>query len=164
MTEKHEEIVETVEPEINLQISAYLPETYIADTPQRYIAYRKIASIIDAVQLADLKEELQDRYGLLPGETQNLFDIMALKIKMKKSMMTRLEQGKDMLVFSFHEKTHIGPQKILDLVTMSKNKIRFSPDARLLVPLASQVSHSPQAILHAANEIVDSLQPDALNT
>ena len=159
-----EEIVEIIEPEINLQISAYIPEIYIVDTPQRYIAYRKIASIIDAAQLQDLKEELQDRYGPLPGETQNLFDIMALKIKMKKSMMTRLEQGKDMLVFSFHEKTHIGPQKILDLVTMSKNRIRFSPDARLLVPLASQVSHSPQAILHAANEIVDSLQPDALTT
>jgi transcription-repair coupling factor (superfamily II helicase) len=156
-----EEIVEIIEPEINLQISAYIPETYIVDTPQRYIAYRKIASIIDAAQLQDLKEELQDRYGPLPGETQNLFDMMALKIKMKKIMITKLEQGKDMLVFSFHEKTDIGPQKILDLVKMSKNNIRFSPDARLLAPLSSQVSHSPQAILHTANEIVDYLQPEA---
>jgi transcription-repair coupling factor (superfamily II helicase) len=154
-----EEIVEIIEPEINLQISAYIPETYIVDTPQRYIAYRKIASIIDAIQLQDLKEELQDRYGPLPGETQNLFDMMSLKIKMKKIMITKLEQGKDMLVFSFHEKTDIGPQKILDLVKMSKNSIRFSPDARLLAPLSSQVSHSPQAILHTANEIVDYLQP-----
>ena len=155
-----ETIVETIEPEINLQISAYIPEGYIADTPQRYIAYRKIASLIDAVQLADLKEELQDRYGPLPGETQNLFDIMAIKIKMKKIMITRLDQGKDMLVFSFHEKTDIGPQKILALVSRSKDRIRFSPDARLMVPLAGQVSHSPQAILHAANEIVDSLQAE----
>ena len=154
-----EEIVETIEPEINLQISAYLPEQYITDTPQRYIAYRKIASIIDAAQLQDLKEELQDRYGPLPGETQNLFDMMALKIKMKKIMITKLEQGKDMLVFSFHEKTCIGPQKILDLVKMSKNSIRFSPDARLLAPLSSQVSHSPQAIFDTANELVDYLQP-----
>ena len=76
-------------------------------------------------------------------------------------MITKLEQGKDMLVFSFHEKTDIGPQKILDLVQKSNNGIRFSPDARLLVPLACQVSHSPQVILHAANEIVDSLRPEA---
>ena len=155
-----ETVIETIEPEINLQISAYIPEAYIADTPQRYIAYRKIASLADAVQLADLKEELQDRYGPLPGETQNLFDIMALKIKMKKILITRLDQGKDVLVFSFHEKTGIGPQKILDLVNRSKDRIRFSPDARLMVPLAGQVSHSPQAILHAANEIVDSLQAE----
>ncbi len=155
-TEK--ETVETVEPEINLQISAYIPETYIPDTPQRYIAYRKIAAVTDNVQMADLTEELQDRYGPLPWETQNLFDIIAVKIKMKRGMITRLEQGKDMLIFSFHEKTDIGPQKILDLVQKSKNRIRFTPDARLMVPLASRLLRSPQAVLHAAHEIVDSLQ------
>jgi transcription-repair coupling factor (superfamily II helicase) len=154
-----EEVVTTIEPEINLQISAFIPETYVVDTPQRYIAYRKIASVVDNMQLEDLKEELEDRYGALPGETQNLFDMITIKIKMKKVMLTKLEQGKDMLVFSFHEKTDIGPQKILDLVQKSKDTIRFSPDARLLAPLASEVSHSPQAILHAANEIVDFLHP-----
>jgi transcription-repair coupling factor (superfamily II helicase) len=156
-----EDVIEKIEPEINLHISAYIPETYILDTPQRYIAYRKIASVEDDTQLGDLKDELQDRYGPLPGETQNLLDMITIKIKMKKIMITKLEQGKDMLVFSFHEKTDIGPQKILDLVQKSNNGIRFSPDARLLVPLACQVSHSPQVILHAANEIVDSLRPEA---
>jgi transcription-repair coupling factor (superfamily II helicase) len=157
------EVVETVEPEINLQISAYIPEQYIVDTPQRYIAYRKIAGVDDDVQLADLREELQDRYGPLPGETQNLFDIMSLKIRMKNILITKLEQGKDVLIFSFHGKTPVGPQKILALLEKAKNKIRFSPDARLMVPLASQVSHSPQAILHAANEIINSLQTEAIS-
>jgi len=155
-----EEITEAVDPEINLQISAYIPETYIGDTPQRYIAYRKLASIIDDMQLADLKEEMQDRYGSLPTATQNLFDIMALKIKMKSLLVSKLEQGKDMLVFAFHEKTPVGPEKILSLVHKSKNAIRFSPDARLMVPLAELVSHSPQAILHVANEIIDSLRSE----
>jgi transcription-repair coupling factor (superfamily II helicase) len=152
------EIIETIEPEINLQLSAYIPETYIADTPQRYIAYRKIAGVEDHDQLADFKDELQDRYGSLSEEIHNLFDMMSLKIKMKKIMIIKLEQGKNMLVFSFHEKTSVGPQKILALVEEAKSNIRFSPDARLMVPLPSQISHSPQAILHAANEIVDSLQ------
>ncbi|MBW2485715.1 MAG: transcription-repair coupling factor, partial [Deltaproteobacteria bacterium] len=38
---------ETIEPEINLLISAYIPEKYIIDTSQRYIAYRKIAGVDD---------------------------------------------------------------------------------------------------------------------
>jgi len=155
-----EEAPETIDPEINLQISAYIPEQYIVDTPQRYIAYRKIASIADEVQMADLKEEFQDRYGPLPVETQNLFDMMAIKVKMKKVMISKLEQGKDMLVFSFHEKTPVGPNKILTLLEKAKNNIRFSPDARLMVPLASHLGHSPQAIFHTANEIIDSLQTD----
>jgi transcription-repair coupling factor (superfamily II helicase) len=152
--------IEAVEPEINLQISAYMPEKYIEDTPQRYIAYRKIASVEDHEQLADLKEELQDRYGPLPGEAQNLFDIMALKIRMKKFLIIKLEQGKDMLIFSFHDKTPVGPQKILALLEKMKNNIRFSPDARLIVPVAKETHFSSQAILHTAHEIIDFLQPD----
>jgi transcription-repair coupling factor (superfamily II helicase) len=154
------ETVETIDPEINLQISAYIPEQYIFDTPQRYIAYRKIAGLTDAEQLADLKDELQDRYGPLPEETQNLFDMMGLKIKMQNIMITKLEQGKDMLVFSFHEKTPIGPDGILSLIEKTKNNIRFSPDARLMAPLSSKITHSPQAILHAANEIITSLETE----
>lgn len=154
------EVIETVDPEINLQISAYIPEKYILDTPQRYIAYRKIAGLADGLQLEDLKDELQDRYGPLPEETQNLFDMMAVKTKMKEIMITKLEQGKDMLVFSFHEKTPIGPDRILSLIEKSKNNIRFSPDARLMVPLSSRITHSPQAILHAADEIITSLQTE----
>jgi transcription-repair coupling factor (superfamily II helicase) len=155
-----DEVQESVDPEINLLVSAYIPEKYIEDTPQRYIAYRKIASIMDKAQLVDLKDELQDRYGPLSVETQNLFDIMALKLKLKKVMITKLEQGKDMLIFSFHEKTPVGPQKILGLLEKAKNNIRFSPDARLMVPLGKKTSHSPQAILHSANEVVDSLQAE----
>ncbi|KPK33280.1 MAG: transcription-repair coupling factor [Nitrospira bacterium SG8_35_1] len=156
-----EEVVETIEPEINLQLSAYIPEKYVADTAQRYIAYRKIAGLDDHGQLADLKLELQDRYGPLPPETQNLFDMIAIKIKMKKIMITRLEQGRDMLVFTFHDKTPVSPQKILALLEKVKNNIRFSPDARLMVPLAPQASHSPQTILHTANEIIDALQTES---
>jgi transcription-repair coupling factor (superfamily II helicase) len=156
----NKEVIETVDPEINLQISAYIPEKYIADTPQRYIAYRKIAGLADAEQLTDLKDELQDRYGTVPEETQNLFDMMFLKIQMRNIMITKLEQGKNMLIFSFHEKTPIGPEKILSLIEKAKNNIRFTPDARLMVPLASKMINSPQAIFHAAEEIIDLLQKE----
>ena len=152
------EVAETLDPEINLRISAYIPEQYILDTPQRYVAYRKIAGLEDSSQMEDLQEELRDRYGPLPEETSNLFRIMALKIKMKNCLIAKLEQGKDMLVYSFHEKTTVGPERILRLVENTGNNIRFTPDARLIVPLAEQINHSPQAILHEANEIIEALQ------
>jgi transcription-repair coupling factor (superfamily II helicase) len=154
------ERVETIEPEINLKISAYIPESYIVDTGQRYIAYRKIAGHTDDDQLLDFKEELQDRFGRLPDETDNLFEIMSLKNKLQKVLVTKLEQGKDRLIFSFHEETPIEPQKILALLEKTKDSIRFTPDARLMVPLQPDTRHSPQAILHAAGDILDSLLAD----
>ena len=157
-----EETPEQVDPEINLQISAYIPEKYIADIPQRYIAYRKIAHLENDAQLADLQEELQDRYGPLPGETQNLFAIMALKIKMQDLLITRLEQGKGVLVFSFHEKTPVKPEKILAIIAKAGNNIRFTPDARLMAPIPAGGEHSPGAVLHAAHEIISHLKSDGI--
>ncbi len=159
-----EEITETIDPEINLQISAYIPDTYIGDTPQRYIAYRKISSITDEVQLADMKDEMQDRYGPLSEETVNLFAIMDLKIKLRKLLITKLEQGRDKLIFTFHEKTPVAPQTILTLVDNAKDDHSFTPDGRLLVTLPPQVRQSPQAIMHSANEVLRSLQGDKFLT
>ena len=150
-------VVELVEPEINLHISAYIPEQYIVDTGQRYIAYRKIGDLQTEGELLDLQDEFKDRYGELPEETLNLFDIMSLKIKLRKILITKLEQGKDTLIFSFHEKTPIEPQKILSLVENSQDDCRFTPDGRLMVTLPSQVRPSPQAILHTAGEILAAL-------
>ncbi|MBE9520542.1 MAG: transcription-repair coupling factor, partial [Proteobacteria bacterium] len=126
-------VVELVEPEINLHISAYIPEQYIVDTGQRYIAYRKIGDLQKEEELLDLQDEFKDRYGELPEETLNLFDIMSLKIKLRKILVTKLEQGKDTLIFSFHEKTPIEPQKILSLVENAQDDCRFTPDGRLMV-------------------------------
>jgi len=155
-----QEITELIEPEINLHISAYIPERYIADTGQRYIAYRKIGDLQTEEELLDLQDEFKDRYGELPEETLNLFDIMSLKIKLRKILITKLEQGKDTLIFSFHEKTPIEPQKILSLIENSQDDYHFTPDGKLMVTLPSQVRHSPQAILHIAGELLETLQTD----
>jgi transcription-repair coupling factor (superfamily II helicase) len=144
---------EPVEPEINLQISAFIPESYIGDTSQRYIAYRKVSSVADGLQLEDLQDEFVDRYGTLPPETENLFAVVALKLALQQLLITKLEQGRDMLVFSFHENTPVPPAKILALLERSKNAIRFTPDGRLLVPLSKEEGCSAGALLHRAGEV-----------
>jgi len=75
-------------------------------------------------------------------------------------LITKLEQGRDKLIFTFHEKTPVAPQTILSLVDNAKDDHSFTPDGRLLVTLASQVLHSPQAIMHSASEVLQRLQVD----
>ena len=65
---KGEPIPEPLEPEINLSISAFLPESYISDLDQRLIAYRRLARITEVNEIGELQAELIDRYGKLPDE------------------------------------------------------------------------------------------------
>lgn len=132
--------LEDLDPEVNLQLSAYIPEGYIPDISQRYITYRRMAALTNAPpdSLADLREELVDRYGVLPIETLTLFRIIAVKKELAAMRIAKLEQGRDSLVFTFQNDTPISPEKLLGFLERCgkiKNRIppRLAPDGRLII-------------------------------
>jgi transcription-repair coupling factor (superfamily II helicase) len=143
---------EQIEPEINLKISAFLPERYIPSTEQRYIAYRRLTNAEQVEELLDLQDEFADRYGPLPQEALNLFEVLALKTLLRRWWISKLEQGPANLVFSFHEKTPVTPEKIMRLLEKYKNRARFTPESRLIVTtepglLPGQIFRNAQNIL-----------------
>ena len=131
-----------LEPEINLGMSAFIPDSYIADSDQRYIAYRKITSIRDELELEDLQDELRDRYGEIPEETANLLRIITLKFSLRQMKISKLERGAGTIVFTFLDQTPVDPATILELVRKSRNKIRFTPEAKLVVPVMATEDES----------------------
>lgn len=135
--EPHDEAF-AFEPEINLAVSAFIPQHYIENSDQRYIAYRKITSIRDEIELDDLQDELRDRYGDIPAETINLLHVITLKFAMRRLKIAKLDQGGTNLVFSFSSDTPVQPDRILSLIRSSKNKIRLTPEGKLIVPLQDQ--------------------------
>lgn len=145
-------IEDEIEPEITLHISAYIPEHYITNTDQRYIAYRRITSLDSEEGLIDLQNELEDRYGKLPDEAVNLFRVVELKLDMRRLKITKLEQGPSTLVFSFHENTPVAPQTILELMKRHKDKTRFTPDAKLI--LHTSDLDGPTAVLRKTKKIL----------
>lgn len=146
----HPEQAETadIDPEINLNIAAFLPDTYISDTTQRYHIYRRLsmAGSGDSEELITMEEELVDRYGPLPKEARTLLDMIILKQKLRALGINKLEQAPDALVFCFVSTPKVDPQRILMLVQRKTGKkqekktpekaIRLTPDRRLIVPLA----------------------------
>ena len=136
------ESVPEIEPEINLLISAYIPETYIPDPDQRYIAYRRLSSLSSDQALDDLADEFIDRYGTLPEQTINLFSIIRLKSLLKQLRVTKLEKAPDSLVFSFADNTPVTPHDILLYIENSKGKVRLTPDGRLIVPIPAELGIS----------------------
>jgi len=67
--------------EIDLQAPARIPEDYLPDVHQRLILYKRIASAAGDEALAALREEMIDRFGVLPEATRTLFRVTALKLK-----------------------------------------------------------------------------------
>lgn len=66
--------------EIKWKLECMIPPVYIPVESQRIAFYKRIAQVADEEQLRDVREELDDRYGDIPGPLDNLLQIARLRI------------------------------------------------------------------------------------
>ncbi|MCF7806971.1 MAG: transcription-repair coupling factor [Candidatus Marinimicrobia bacterium] len=75
-----DETVQTYpQPEISTDRSAGIPREYIDDTAERIAVYRRISGAENSTDLGDLRNELRERFGVLPREVSDLLDISLIK-------------------------------------------------------------------------------------
>jgi transcription-repair coupling factor (superfamily II helicase) len=147
-----------LEPEINLRLPAYLPQSYIRDTDLRYLAYRQITSCHHDEALAAMREELRDRFGPLPEEAENLLAVIGLKEELLYLKISRLDQGEDNLVLTFTDRTPVDPTRLLARIAATKGVLRLLADNRLVAKLKPGTG---SAVLHEAKNILRALRGDA---
>jgi len=77
-------------PSLDLPLHAFLPETYVADEAARLNLYQRFASLSEGEQLGELLGELQDRFGPLPEEAQNLAFLVGLRLQAARAGVTQV--------------------------------------------------------------------------
>jgi transcription-repair coupling factor (superfamily II helicase) len=92
---KNEVVEEDYDPEIKIPTSAFIPETYIPDSRQRLLAYKKLASATTSDEINDIVKEWRDRYGSLPQETRFLVLSAKVRLFMRKLKILRAEAISD---------------------------------------------------------------------
>jgi transcription-repair coupling factor (superfamily II helicase) len=129
---KGEDLPERVEPEIKLRVPAFVPEEYVKDPNQRLVIYKKLTQAETEEEIADMADELADRFGKLPLAATYLLDVMRLRIGLKALLVKEVEFDGSRLIFSFHPKTPVSPDVIVALIRKEPRKFQFTPDYRLL--------------------------------
>ncbi len=71
--------------QINLPLAAYLPELYVPDEKLRLQLYRRFAGLTTHKEIDELQAELEDRFGELPEEADNLCFQLGLKLDAVKA-------------------------------------------------------------------------------
>ena len=124
---KGDAVPESLEPEINIAMSAVIPEAYMADIDQRLSAYRRLAKMTELKEIADFKAELMDRFGDLPPETESLFLKIMLKVLSIKAGVKRLDLSDRLLSLCFSEAHQKQPDGIVDMVVEQSKRFEFTP-------------------------------------
>lgn len=98
-TDMTDEILENSEVRIELNVSAYISDSYISDPIQKISMYQKISDIKTKEDSMNLIDELLDRYGDIPKETDNLIKIVEIRNAARKIGITKISVKGEFLVF-----------------------------------------------------------------
>jgi len=132
---KGEPAAHPLDPEINIPLSAYLSESYVPDIDQRMALYRRLARAEQLQEIADIRTEVNDRYGPLPEEgTHLLFKIM-LKVLARHAGVSRLDLKDQRLVLAFSEAHLKASSALVDLILSEPDRFELTPDHVLKIRL-----------------------------
>jgi transcription-repair coupling factor (superfamily II helicase) len=134
---KGEETIEPLDPEINVNFSAFLSESYIPDIDQRMSAYRRLARMTELPQLVDFKSEALDRFGPLPEEAENLLLKIMLKVLARTAGVSRLDLVGRNLSLNFSRSHQRNPAAIVDMIMAAPQTYKLTPAHVLKINLES---------------------------
>lgn len=113
--EVKEEEKQTVE--IDLDIDAYIPDSYIKDGNQKIEMYKRFRGVSTVEEVEELQEEMVDRFGDYPIEVSYLFQIAFMKVYSLLAGVESIKQFKDevTILLSEKESSRINGQKVVEL-------------------------------------------------
>ena len=121
-----EKVVEEVDTQIDLKVTAYIPNDYIENQNQKIETYQDIANLEKEEQISEIIDELIDRFGEIPTEVTNLIEIARIKILARSLKILSIIQKQDNVVIQFSEDENNIADKIQILIDLYKEKIFFS--------------------------------------
>ncbi len=119
--------------EIELNITALIPEDYLPDVHNRLTLYKRIAVAADKAALRELQVEMIDRFGLLPEATKNLFQIAGLRLQAQSVGIRKINLGISGGVIEFRPDADIEPIKLIRLIQAAPDIFKLDGPEKLRI-------------------------------
>jgi len=120
-----EKIEEKVEPSIELQVDAFLPDVYVHDRQVKSALYQRMAVLKDEEGLSELLDELIDRFGEPPTEVENLLEIIRIKWLASQLKIDQIQQTKQQIVLKFSTDLGLSGEELMKVVAEAPYPLAF---------------------------------------
>jgi transcription-repair coupling factor (superfamily II helicase) len=126
-----------VEPVISVSVEGFLPEEYVPEVNQRLALYKRLAGAAGDDELAELRAELQDRFGSPPEPADQLLDIVRIRIAARRVGVERVEAGEGKAVITFSPTTPIEPSRLVAAIQGSRGRLRMRREFTMEATIAT---------------------------
>jgi transcription-repair coupling factor (superfamily II helicase) len=125
----------SVTTDINLHAPALLPDDYCGDVHLRLSFYKKLATAKTTDQVDGLLEEIVDRFGKLPPQTQTLIDVHRLRVLSAPFGVVKVDAAPGVIHITFRPNPPIEPMRIIELIQKNRH-IKLAGNEKLRIERA----------------------------
>jgi transcription-repair coupling factor (superfamily II helicase) len=115
---------------LNLGQEIRIPPEYIDSENLRLRIYKRIASVTSDTERAEVRQELEDRFGPPPPSVENLLDYAVLKALAEKLLVATIDRKGDQVAIKFYDDTPLGPDRVVKLLRKRRG-MRLDPSGVL---------------------------------
>ena len=117
--------MEDFETSVDLNVDAYIPDSYISNEFQKLDIYKRIAGIETQQDYDDMLEELLDRFGEPGKAVLNLLAVAKLKAIAHQGYVTEIKQTGKTVRFTLYEKAKLNTEGFPALMQKYRRGLQF---------------------------------------
>jgi transcription-repair coupling factor (superfamily II helicase) len=120
--------------EIDVEVDAYIPDTYIRDGNQKIEMYKRFRGLLTLEDVQELQEEMIDRFGEFPDEVAYLFQLSELKVYARMAGVETIKQSKNEIniIVSEEDSSQIDGQKLFEVSSQFGRMVGLGMDGSKL--------------------------------
>ena len=149
---------EDFDTSIDLDMDAFIPDSYIGNGAQKMDIYRRIASISTQNEYDDMLEELLDRFGDPPKSVQNLLQAALLKAMAHQDYLTDVTQKGNVIRLTFYEKAKIDVAQFQAFISFYGGRMKMTAGKAPVLVYTNPIRGGREgSMLVLVREILDKL-------
>ena len=141
-----------IDVQIDLNVTSYIPDSYIEDSSQKIEIYQNIALCRNEQDIQNVIDEIIDRFGNMPEELENLLDIARIKYLAKAQNIVKIASRKTAVVFTYNSNNDFNLD-ISQLVKKYGNRIKFSAGIKPMLTLETGTTNEKE-LLHQVTDFL----------
>lgn len=138
--------------EIELRISALIPDRFIPDINMRLSLYQQLSECKNSTAIDQFSSQMVDRFGLLPEEAKQLIQVAKLKLQAKAMRIHKIEASRQQIKIHFDEKPKVAFEKLIDLIQKRSDTYQLLKGTTLCVKISSSEAQEKIALVEQTLE------------
>ena len=124
---------EAFSPQITVGAPVLIPEPYVRDLGARLVLYRRAADLQDQAEIDDFALELEDRFGKVPIEVENLLTIVAIKALCRAAHIEKIDAGPKGAVLTLHKNEFPNPIGLVQFISQQAGTVKVRSDHKVVI-------------------------------